>query len=50
MTRRQVPVLDRDRKLLGYVSQSATSVAASKIAGGPVQFSRRFGDYALVKI
>ena len=44
-----VLVLDKDGNKLGEVSQSATSIGASKIAGGSVEYSRRFGSYAWVK-
>ena len=43
-----VSVLTKDGKLIGKVSSRATSVGASKIAGGPVEWSYRFGYSAWV--
>jgi hypothetical protein len=43
MTQQKVPVFDKSGKIIGYVSQSTTSVGASKIAKRPVEFSARFG-------
>lgn len=39
----KVPVYSRDGRLLGHVSSSATSIGASKIAGGPCEMCRRHG-------
>jgi len=43
-----VPVFGTAGQILGHVSRSASSISAAKIAGGPVQFSRRFGVYGWV--
>jgi hypothetical protein len=46
----KVKILSADGKtVLGEVSSASTSVGASKIAGGPVAYSSRFGFYAWVK-
>ena len=44
-----VPIVDKMGKPLGEIPQSASSIAAGKIAHGEVVFSRRFGYYAWVK-
>jgi hypothetical protein len=49
MKQQQVRVIDRDGKLLGWVSQNAT-VGVAKIAGGPCQYARRDGDYCWVRV
>lgn len=38
-----VPVYDAGGKIIGHVPATATSVAASKIIGGPAEFSFRYG-------
>ena len=43
-----VLVLSADGAVLGEVRRAATSIAASKVAGCPVQFSNRYGPYAWV--
>lgn len=48
MTKRTVPVFTKDGKKIGEVSQSATSIGASKVAGAQVEFSGRFGTYGWV--
>lgn len=49
MKRIPVPVLDRAGNKLGEVAANATSTGASKIAGGPCEFSRRYGFWAWVQ-
>ena len=49
MTRKEsVPVYTEDGKLLGYVSKQATSIGASKVAGCPCEYVRKFGRYAWI--
>jgi len=47
--RHRVTVFDKTGTILGHVTWQATSIAAAKIANGPVEWSRRFGQYAWVK-
>jgi len=46
--RKDVPVLDKQGNVIGHVSKSATSIAASKLAKQPVSFARRGQTYAWV--
>jgi hypothetical protein len=45
---KRVPVYTKDGQIIGYVSQRATSVGASKLVGGRVEYSNRFGQYGWV--
>jgi len=49
MTNKPIPVCDKQGNVLGHVATSATSVGASKIAGGPCEYSLRFGFHAWVR-
>jgi hypothetical protein len=42
---KQVQIVTADGKVIGAVSQQATSVGASKVAKAPVQFARVDGRY-----
>jgi hypothetical protein len=44
---KQVPVY-KGGKIVGHVSEQATSVSASKLAGAPCGFNRVDGQYAWV--
>ena len=46
---KMVPVVTEKGEKLGEVKPVTTSVGASKVAGGPVEFSRRFGYWAWIK-
>ena len=43
-----VPVYTKDGKLLGYVSEQATSIGASKLAGCPCEYAHKLGRYAWI--
>ena len=45
---RTVPVYDRDGNVIERIAQDVESVDASKTAGGPVEFSGRFGEMGWV--
>ena len=40
MTIKNVPVIDTKGNVIGHVSETATSVGASKVAKAPVQYRR----------
>ena len=48
MTKRRIPVLDKNGKQIGDVSVQATSVGASKIAGAPCQLACRLGVWVWI--
>ena len=49
MTSKKIPVCDGKGVVLGYVAAHATSTGAAKIAGGPCEYSLRFGFHAWVR-
>ena len=49
-TRQTIPVYNHSGKRIGVVSESTTSVGASKLTGAPMKFEKRNGAYSWVLV